>query len=53
MTEDLNTLVALFLEINGPWHFISAIEIQRLVIFDINYLQEKVMDHKKERHPQY
>lgn len=33
MTEDLNTLVALFLEINGPWHFISAIEIQRLVIF--------------------
>lgn len=33
MTENLNTSVTSFLKINSPWHFITAIEIQRLVIF--------------------
>lgn len=37
MTGNLNTLnfkyFTLFLKINSPWHFITAIEIQRLVIF--------------------
>lgn len=31
--EYLNTLVTSSLKINSPWHFITVIKIQRLVIF--------------------